>query len=184
MRNSEIKNNRAKFYSEHGHDRRSAIAWFCEHPEAGRPVLRSFFQPLEEEWAAEAALEALGCIGHPEDVPILDSVLASGRLAYQAGFALASNPSPAAFEALMERSDDENEAVARGAIGGLGERKEEAARLHLESLLKHSKANIRWAAVLALADLGAKPSEKALLDCAMVETDPDVRDKIMEQIRN
>lgn len=183
MKNSDIEANRAKLYSEHGHDRRSAIAWFCAHSEAGRPILRSFFQPLEEEWAAEAALEALGCIGHPEDVPLLDSVLASGKLAYQAGFSLASNPSPAAFVALMKRSEDENEAVARGAIGGLGERKEEAARSHLEALLKHSRSNIRWAAVLALADLGVKPSEKALRDCALVETDPDVRDKIMEQLK-
>lgn len=183
MRNSEIENYKAKLYSEHGRDRHSAIAWFCEHPEAGRPVLRSFFQPLEEEWAAEAALEALGCIGHPDDVSLLDSVLASGKLAYQAGFSLASNPSPAAFEALMKRSQDENEAVARGAIGGLGERRDEAARPHLEALLKHSRANIRWAAVLALADLGVEPSERALRDCAMIETDPDVRDKIMEQLK-
>jgi len=183
MRNSELENNTVRLYSEHGYDRRSAITWFCEHPEAGRPILRSFFQPLEEEWAAEAALEALGCIGHPSDVELLDGVLASGNLAYQAGFALALNPSPAAFEALMQRSEDENEAVARGAIGGLGERKEEAARPQLEALLRNSKANIRWAAVLALGDLGAEPSKKLLLDCAMVETDPDVKDKILELLK-
>jgi len=183
MENSEIEVNRAKLYSEHGRDRRLAIAWFCEHPEAGRPVLRAFFQPLEEEWAAEAALEALSCIGHPDDVRLLDSVLASGKLTYQAGFSLAGNPSSSAFDALMKRSEDENEAVARGAIGGLGERKEEAARPHLETLLKHSNANIRWAAVLAITDLGAKPSEKALRDCEKVETDVDVREKITEQLK-
>jgi HEAT repeat protein len=173
----------ALLYSEHGHDRQAAIAWFCEHPEASRPVLRSFFQPLEDEWAAEAALEALACIAHPEDVALLDSVLASGKLAFKAGFALAKNPSPAAYQALMRRSTEENEAVARGAIGGLGERRDQQARPHLESLLSHANPNIRWAAVLALDDLGAKPSEKALRECAKVETDKDVKGKIREVLR-
>jgi HEAT repeat protein len=87
---------------------------------------------------------------------------------------------PSAYQALVRRSTEENEAVARGAIGGLGERKDQQARPHLESLLGHANPNIRWAAVLALDDLGAGPSEKALWECAKVETDEDVKRKIRE----
>jgi HEAT repeat protein len=180
MNNSDSRFYADQFYSEHGEDRRAAIGWFCAHPEEGRAVLHGFFQPLENEWAAEAALEALGCIGHPADVAMLDSVLASGKLSYKAGIALAKNPDPAALEVLMKRSKDANEGFARGAISGLGERGDQAARSKLEGLLHDPNSNIRWAAVLAIADLGAKPSEPLLRECFKSESNKDVRNKIKE----
>lgn len=180
MKNSDSKFYADQLYSEHGEDRRAAIGWFCGHPEEGRAVLHGFFHPLDNEWAGEAALDALGCIGHSDDVALLDSVLASGKLSFKAGIALAKNPAPAAFEALINRSKDANEEIARGAISGLGERGDQAARPKLEGLLRHDNSNIRWAAVLAIADLGAKPSEGLLRECLKNESNKDVRNKIKE----
>lgn len=125
-------------------------------------------------------MEALGCIGHPDDVALIDSVLGSGRLSFQAGFALAKNPAPEALAALLARSKDPREAVARGAIGGLGERGDQAARPSLESLLSSSLPNVRYAAVLALGQLGVEPSRKALEHCLQSETNADVKGKLKE----
>ena len=169
-----------QLYSEHGEDRRSAIAWLCAQPAESRPELHQLLQPVENDLEAEAAIEALGCIGDAGDVALLDTVLGSGRLSFRTGMALAQNPSPAALAALIARSDDPREPVARGAIAGLGERGDPTVRPKLESLLQHTNPNIRWAAILAIADLGFQPSEAILRQALKSESNRDNRSKIKE----
>jgi HEAT repeat protein len=181
--NEELDRHVHQLYSEHGEDRRAAMRWFCDHADISRQRLRSFLQPLEEEWPASAAIEALECIGHPDDVPLLEEVLTGGRLAFEAARALSRNPSPAALQALARASASADVEVARSAILGLGWRKDESARALLEERLGHADARVRWSAVLAIEEMGDGPSAPALRAALAKETDKDVKERIRKLLR-
>ncbi len=180
MNDKDLSDALHRLSSEHGADRQHAIGWLCDHPVASRPALRTFFEPLENEWPAAAAMKALECIADPADVALIDSVLASGKLCFEASMALARNPSGSALTALLLRSDDPRTEVARTAIGGLGARGDESVRPKLEQLLGNKGYEVRWATVLAIDALGPNASRAALQKCLSTEKDKDIRHKIQE----
>lgn len=151
-----------------------AIRWLVARPSESRPPVRLIVRAMRVEPATGHALEVLGLIGDPRDVPLIAEVLrhpdAPETMPWDAAGALAAHQANEAEAALLSALDDPQGDVVDAAISALGDRRSEAARTRLEALLDHPIAATRYRVVLALKDLGHEQSAAALRKRAKVET--------------
>lgn len=166
-------------HGEHRDDFARARAWLLAHPSLARPALVEIIADMLDRARSTLkganAARVLGEIGHPDDVSLLERGLLRPSNASDFAQALASHPDAAAFDALVSATASEEVEVARWAASGLGWRKDEGARPTLEQLVEHPAAEVRYAAVLSLIDIGPEKSRAVLKQRKKVERDPDVR---------
>lgn len=164
---------------EHPEGWRPAMSWLIAHPEPARPRLVAIVERGggPADLAVERAATVLGEIGDPADVPVLAGALARGGelAAWGFGQSLAIHRAPEALAALIEATRADDRFAARAAAGALGSRHDQGGRAALEALLDHERSEVRYTAVLALIELGARPSRAALQHRKQVETDGEVR---------
>jgi HEAT repeat protein len=172
--------------SEHGASQIRNIEWWRTNAAYVRPHLRTMLeddkQNLQEDlWA----VRILGDLGHADDVALLATVLTtwkSDTARMTAAAALGAHPAPAAGEALIAATNNQNVDTASYAADGLGMRKTDAAaRARLEALLDHKVSTMRFHAVNALAELGG--STAALEKRKKIEKDAEVREALEKALK-
>ncbi|WP_428264503.1 HEAT repeat domain-containing protein [Haliangium sp.] len=163
--------------AEHEHERAQAAQWLEAHPERSRPALRAVVERARADNMTHGAIAILGRLGRVEDVALLRTRAAAGgsALAWDAAQALAAHKTPEALAALVSLLDADDLEVVSAAVVALGSRGQEDGRAHVERMLTHAEAKIRYKAVFALDRLGVDPSRAALEAHRRDERDPDVR---------
>ena len=168
--------------SEHREDWGPAMAWLIAHPAIARPPMADVVArgggPADME--VERAAIVLGEIGHADDVEVLAAALSRGGeiIAWKVAQALAIHRAPAALAALIAATEADDPTIVRAATAALGTRHDDAARPAIEGLLGDPRTEVRYSAVLALIDLGPRPSRAALKRHMSVEADGEVRGAI------
>ena len=134
--------------------------------------------------AVDRAALALGEIGAVEDVATLARALARGgeTMASKFALALARHRSDEAVAALTTATASPDIDVVRAAAMALGTRGGATARATLEALLDHADRRVRYTTVVALIDLGPRPSRAALKRRKTIETDAEVRGAIRKAL--
>ncbi len=177
----------ARLSDEHREGWGPAVAWLVAHPALSRQALAEIVDAGGTAWDLEVdrAALALGEIGAVEDVATLARALARGGDVGASTFAqaLAHHHSEEALAALVAATASPNIDVVQAAVTGLGTRGGATARSTLEALLDHADKRVRYSTVIALIDLGARPSRAALARRKAIETDAEVRGAIRKALR-
>ena len=182
MEPHELKDQLTGLTAERAFERDEAKAWLADHPGQSRPELIRIVQNDEAGPRTYAAMEVLGRIGDPADVPLLEARLRSGveLLCWEAARALEIHPAPEALAALRGNLDNTEGRVVAAAAVALGSRGDVHARPDLERLLDHADPTLRFKAVFALKLLGPQDSRAALERRRAVETDEEVAEALKE----
>lgn len=171
---------------EHREGWEPAVAWLVSHPDLSRRALADIVDAggTPANLAVDRAALALGEIGAVEDVETLARALARGEETRASKFAqaLARHRSEEALAALIAATESPNIDVVQSAAMGLGTRGGATARSTLEALLDHADKRVRYSTVIALIDLGPKPSRAALTRRKALETDAEVRGAIRKAL--
>ena len=177
----------ARLADEHREGWEPAVAWLVEHPTLSRNTLHDMVDASSSATdltIAHAAL-ALGEIGAVDDVTTLARALARGGETASSDFAqaLAHHRSAEALAALIEATASPSIDVVQAAAMALATRGGATARATLEALLDHPDASVRYTTVVALIDLGARPSRAALTRRKPIERDAEVRGALRKALR-
>lgn len=169
--------------SEHG-DRQVGVRWLVENDTIARPALLNLLREEGRKWEKAAAIEALGKIGHPDDVPVLaDMIPTASGLSWEACQALAVHPDRLAGEMLRTSLRSLDNAQIAHALVALGMRKDPEMRAEIEAYLTHASATLRWKAAHALELLGTQESKELLQQRLAVEPEAEVRDKLQAVLK-
>ncbi len=173
--------------SEHGARDVRNVEWWRRNGQYVRPRLRAILEDGKEDLMAdEWAIDILGDIGDPADIPLLRNVLLtfdSEHARMAAAEALGKQPAPEALDALIAATKANNEDTAGYASTALGERKDDAGRVRveLEQLINHASEEVRHRAVNALAKIGG--GKEALAKRRKIEKSADVRQSIDKALK-
>jgi HEAT repeat protein len=170
----------ASLGEEHAQEWSVAMKWLIDHPARSREAVVALVETMGVGMDVARAITVLGEIGDPADVPLLVRGLTEADEVGKADFghALALHDAQEALEALLAAAESDDTKTVEAAVSALGERRDEKARPVLEKRLDHGADSVRYRAVLALIDLGPRPSRDALRRRGKVEKVGDVKDAI------
>jgi len=146
-----------------------------EDPSALPPIVALVRSSVAEVRAA--ALEAIGSLGGPDQVPLLAQVAATGqpaeqKIARQALLQLHGGPVTEALLARLTGAAPQEQAELTRALGNRGDR---AAISRLLGLAQQGADSVRQSALRALAQLVDQPQLAALVDVAVKAADDPTR---------
>lgn len=133
----------------------------------------------ESPWAQkEIATRRLRQIGTDKAVPALAALLTDDKVSHLARYALETNPSKAASEALRKAAAEAKGASRAGAIISLGARKDEGAVDVVAAALKDSDTHVVNAAAGTLGRIGTAKAADVLLGAA-ANHDPNIGEGLL-----